>query len=294
MRGCDLQILFCSSFPNRVEDRLKLIPVAKATKRSFSSNKIKFGYVSLTQHWISKSIINTFKFSPPTPINMCGRYSLAISKERISKKFNISIPTAIEPNYNVAPTQLAYVIANNAPEKLQQMNWGLVPSWARDTKIGNNLINARSESVSSKPSFRMPIRKTRCLVLADSFYEWRREGRKRIPYRITLDDDMIMVMAGIWDTWQQSNGTTYQSFAILTVPPNAEMSQVHDRMPVIFTNAEQHRQWLSDLHLAQVLNMLQTLDDDRLDIVPVSNKVNNVKSNSPDLHQPIQLPPTLF
>jgi putative SOS response-associated peptidase YedK len=226
---------------------------------------------------------------------MCGRFSLAVSKERIKKKYGVQIEEEIIPNYNIAPTQSAYVIANNNPKVVQTMNWGLVPHWARDKKVGNNLINARSEGVSGKPSFRMPIRKNRCLVLADGFYEWRKEGRKRIPYRITLRDDTLLTMAGIWDTWIEPNSQQlYHSFAVMTIAPNKEMQRVHDRMPVIFPNMETQAQWLSNIDLETALNMLQTLKDDSLNVFPVSSKVNSVASNSPDLYDAVQLPPTLF
>jgi len=226
---------------------------------------------------------------------MCGRFSLAVSKERIKKKYSIQIEEDIIANYNIAPTQSVYVIANNNPKILQTMSWGLVPSWARGKKVGNNLINARSESISSKPSFRIPIRKKRCLILADGFYEWRKEGRKRIPYRITLRDDTLFAMAGIWDSWVSPiDQEEHHSFAVLTIPPNEEMKRVHDRMPVIFPNMDSQTEWLSDINLETTLNMLQTLKDDSLNVFPVSSKVNSPDYNEEDLYNAIQLPPTLF
>ncbi len=226
---------------------------------------------------------------------MCGRFSLAVSKERIKKKYTVQVEEEIVPNFNIAPTQSAYVIANNKPKVLQTMNWGLVPHWAKYKKVGNNLINARSEGVSGKPSFRLPIRKNRCLVLADGFYEWRKEGRKRIPYRITLRDDTLFAMAGIWDTWiSPENNQPYHSFAIMTIPPNLEMQRVHDRMPVIFPNMESQEQWLNDISLEETLNLLQPLKDDSLNVFPVSSKVNSVNYNDSDLYNAIELPPTLF
>lgn len=225
---------------------------------------------------------------------MCGRFSLAVSKERVSKKFNITIEEDIIPNYNIAPTEETYVIANNSPKTLQKMSWGLVPYWAKDAKIGHNLINARSEGISSKISFRMPIRKHRCLVLADGFYEWRKEGRKKIPYRITMKNEPIIAMAGIWDIWNDPNGVPYHSFAILTTSPNEEMSKVHDRMPIILSTTEQQTKWLETLKLEEILNMMQRPENGCLDIFPVSDRVNSYKNNEPELYHPIQLPPTLF
>ena len=225
---------------------------------------------------------------------MCGRFSLAVSKERIKKKYNIKVEEEIEPNYNIAPTQEAYVITNQEGHKIQKLQWGLIPYWAKDSKVGTNLINARCESVSSKPSFRMPIRKRRCLVIADGFYEWRKEGRNRIPYRITMKDDALITMAGIWDTWMSPEREEISTFAILTTAPNQEMQFVHDRMPVILSTTEEQQKWLDKLELEETLNLMQTLENDRLDIFPVSKRVNSVSFNKPSLYKEIQLPPTLF
>jgi putative SOS response-associated peptidase YedK len=225
---------------------------------------------------------------------MCGRFSLAVSKERVSKKLSISVEDEIIPNYNIAPTQNTYVITNEAPKELQQLKWGLIPYWAKDEKTGSNLINARSEGVASKPSFRMPIRKRRCLVIADGFYEWRKEGRNRIPYRIKHKHDSLIIMAGIWDKWVSSSDEVITSFSILTTTPNKEMSYIHDRMPVIINNKEQQEKWLNNIDLSSALSVLQTLEDDCLDIFPVSKRVNSVSFNEPSLFNKILLPPTLF
>lgn len=225
---------------------------------------------------------------------MCGRFSLAVSKERVNKQFHISVEKDLEPSYNIAPTQQAYVIANNAPKTLQQMSWGLVPSWSKDIKSRSNLINARSEGIAGRPSFRIPIRRQRCLVLADGFYEWRKEGRKRIPYRITMNNNMVMALAGIWDAWKSPMGEYLYSFSIMTTVPNEEMKQVHDRMPVILPTEEIQQNWLGDISLEKTLNLLQPLVEGHLEVFPVSQKVNSPSYNEPDLYQPIQLPPTLF
>lgn len=225
---------------------------------------------------------------------MCGRFSLAVSKERINKQFNLSIEKDLDKSYNIAPTQEAYVISNNEPKILQKMAWGLVPYWSKDSNLNSNLINARSEGIASRPSFRIPIRKRRCLVLADGFYEWRKEGRNRIPYRIVHNSNMIMAMAGIWDVWKTPEGNNLITFAILTTKPNTEMKAVHDRMPVILPTEEAQKNWLSDLKLEHTLDMLQTLGEGQLDVFPVSQKVNSPSFNKAELYQQIELPPTLF
>ncbi len=120
-------------------------------------------------------------------------------------------------NYNIAPTQQAYVISNRAPGALQLFQWGLIPSWSKDPKMGGKLINARAETVMDKPSFRTSIRQRRCLVLADSFYEWKKEGKEKTPFRIFPRNGELLVMGGIWDTWK---GRTKLSTVFRSLPPD--------------------------------------------------------------------------
>lgn len=216
---------------------------------------------------------------------MCGRFSFVASEEKIQKQLgNIEVGGNLRINYNVAPTQHAYVITDDQPDKLQYLTWGLIPYWSKEGKKSGKLINARQEGIASKPSFRMPIRKRRCLVLADSFYEWRREGTKKVPYRILLKNGELLLFAGIWDTWY-NNDYALKSFSIITTTPNKEMEAIHNRMPVILNHRELQKQWLADEDLDHLLPLLQTPEDDILTMYPVSEQVNSVKNNSPDLHQ---------
>lgn len=226
--------------------------------------------------------------------HMCGRFSFTISKERIEQQLGpIEIGSNLRKNYNIAPTQHAYVIANDNPQRLQYITWGLIPYWSRDGENGGKLINARKEGISAKPSFRLPIRNKRCLVLADSFYEWRKESGKKVPYRISSKDGKFLLMAGIWDTWTKGNYTV-KSFSVITTPPNLEMERIHNRMPIIFFDREQQEKWLGELSLSDALSMLKTPPDDVLRIYRVSDKVNSVKNNSEDLHRQVPDPLTLF
>ena len=220
---------------------------------------------------------------------MCGRYSFTVSKEKVNKHFGLSLQKDLVKRYNIAPTQKAYVIANDYPKQVQRFNWGLIPNWAKSADFGSNLINARSESVSTKSSFRMPIRKNRCLVLSDGFYEWKRYGRNKIPYRITSKSSQLMIFAGLWDEWQG-----VKTFTIITTTPNEEMQQVHNRMPVILPTIEEQRRWLSDLPLQNVLSMLKPAEDNTLKIYSVSDKLNKVDYDAPDLWKEANEPPTLF
>lgn len=226
---------------------------------------------------------------------MCGRYSFVASKEKIQQQLGPEMETGanLRINFNVAPTQHSYVITNDKPNALQYITWGLIPYWSKDAKIAGKLINARSEGIESKPSFRVPIRKKRCLVLADSFYEWKKVGAQKLPYRIMLKNADLLLLAGIWDVWYDDQYAV-KSFSIITTSPSKDVDQVHDRMPVILHKKEDQEKWLQEQPLEEVLSMLKTPEDGILEMYRVSDKVNSVKNNAPDLHQRVPDLPTLF
>lgn len=218
---------------------------------------------------------------------MCGRFSFSASKEKIQEQLGpIDAGENLKINYNVAPTQESYVITNKYPNRLDLLKWGLVPFWAKDSKMGGKLINARSEGIADKPSFRSPIRKKRCLVLADSFYEWRRIGKEKIPFRILPQNGDLLVMAGIWEEWNKGE-VPLQTFAIITTPPNREMQSVHDRMPVLLPTREEQQRWLDYLTIEEVQELLKTPDDGLLSMYRVSTQVNSVRNNGPELHEKV-------
>jgi putative SOS response-associated peptidase YedK len=221
---------------------------------------------------------------------MCGRFSLAVSGEKIKKQFSVTAPASLEPRYNCAPTQDQWAIL--APgQALQPLRWGLIPHWANHISVGTNLINARAEDIAGKPSFRLPIRKRRCLVPADSFYEW----QQKQPYRILMADNQLLALAGVWDEWQDPSGHTIRSFALVTTAPNREVAEIHNRMPVVIQGLEQQKRWLSeDLTLPEILEMLKPLPDGMLRIYPVSPLLNSAKCEGEELHKPYTLPPKLF
>lgn len=225
---------------------------------------------------------------------MCGRFSLAISKEKLQQELPyVKVPDTLRASYNIAPTQHAYVVTNDQPTKLQYTAWGLVPHWSNDGKNAGRLINARREGIEGKPSFRVPIRQRRCLVPADSFYEWKKEGTRKIPYRITAQNGGLLFFAGIYDIWY--NGEYgLKTFSIITTPPNFEMSGIHTRMPVLLRTTEAQKKWLELDDLDEILYMLQTPPDGTLNMYRVSELVNSVGNNSPELHHEVPEPPTLF
>jgi len=225
---------------------------------------------------------------------MCGRYSFSASRKKLQQQFpGVHVEDTPEVNYNVAPTQRGYVITDDQPQQLQQFVWGLVPFWAKDQKIGSRLINARAESIHEKPSFREAVRKRRCWVLADSFYEWKKIDGKKQPYRIYRKSEDLLVFAGIWEVWRKENTTLY-SYSIITTTPNAEMAPVHNRMPVVLSDQDQQQHWLEAEEIDEVLNLLHPPADGTLTMYPVSAQVNKVSNNGPQLHEALGEQGNLF
>ncbi len=224
---------------------------------------------------------------------MCGRYSFNLTAQIIQDSLDIIVPKQLEFNFNIAPTQKAYVILNENPKKLVQINWGLIPNGVPNPKLTGKLINARLESIDEKISFRQSINKRRCLVLADSFYEWETISKEKYPYRILPKKDKILVMAGIWDECT-INEKKIRTFSIITTKPNTFMKTIHHRMPLILETSEKRDAWLSlKTDMKTILNN-KALDDEYLEKYPISNQVNFIKNNSKDLHREIPKQGKLF
>lgn len=216
---------------------------------------------------------------------MCGRFSLAVSEQKIQQQLPfVEANQQIRTSYNIAPTQHAYVITNDQPNRLQYLTWGLVPFWSKDGKNTGRLINARSEGIESKPSFRVPIRKRRCLVIADSFYEWKKSGKQKIPYRILPKNKELLIMAGIWDLWDQKEYPV-KSFSIITTPANADVEKIHDRMPVLLPSTEEQLNWLEEQSIEDILEQLYPPAEDYLAMYRVSDEVNSPRNNHENLHR---------
>ncbi|MDX1911528.1 MAG: SOS response-associated peptidase [Saprospiraceae bacterium] len=226
---------------------------------------------------------------------MCGRYSFAPKPgQKKSLENKVVLPPALILNYNIAPTHRAYVVANDQPDRLQQMEWGLVPHWSADGKNTGRLINARAEGIEEKPSFRDPIQFRRCIVPADSFYEWRKlPGGRKAPYRISAKNEELLYLAGIWDEWGEGDARK-RTFAIITTTPNLEMSDLHDRMPVVLSDAAAHNKWVSKIPLEPVMALLHPPDDGLLQLYRVSEKLNRPDYDREDLHTPAREEWTLF
>jgi len=179
---------------------------------------------------------------------MCGRYRLSRRKEVLAEYFGADYADLDwQPRHNIAPTQQVSVIrqvAGGPARQASMMRWGLIPSWAADPTICARTINARAETAAAKPSFRDPLRKQRCLVLADGFYEWQRSGKWKQPFCFEVGDGEIFAFAGLWDSWLGTDGHAVQTCTILTTTPNALLADVHDRMPVILS-VECYDRWLA-------------------------------------------------
>lgn len=219
---------------------------------------------------------------------MCGRFTLTVDPAELQALFGLSEPPPSElgPRYNIAPTQAVAVVANEAPRKLALMQWGLIPSWAKDPKIGNSLINARGETVAEKPAFRAALKKRRCLILADGFYEWRQgEAKAKQPYFIQLKDGRPFAFAGLWEAWKPAGEAAWRrTCTIITTSPNALMAPLHNRMPVILP-PEAYAAWLTpgELPTVEALALLQPYPAEAMAARPVSARVNNPRHDAPDL-----------
>ncbi len=217
---------------------------------------------------------------------MCGRFSLTKEELEIEKRFNAKFySNDLVKRYNVAPSQLALVLTDDKPYELQMFRWGLIPSWAKEASIGNKMINAKSETVFEKPSFRNLIKKRRCLVISDGFYEWKPlPSKHKQPYRIGLKGDELFAFAGLWDIWiDKSSGEMIPTFTIITIAANQLVNPIHDRMPVIL-NKEDESKWLSANVDAKAINeMLQTYPESEMKAYPVSELVNSPRNDSEEI-----------
>jgi putative SOS response-associated peptidase YedK len=216
---------------------------------------------------------------------MCGRYTLTSVLDALMEHFGIDqISFEYVPRYNIAPGQmLPAIIAHEGRRRMGQLRWGLIPSWAKDEKIGFQLINAKSETVNEKPSFKESFLRRRCMIPADSFYEWKREGNAKQPMRIMLKNGAHFAMAGLYDSWTSPDGQKIHSCTIITTRANELVRPIHDRMPVIL-GEEAADTWLNrDVRDAALLqSLLQPFPADEMKAYPVSAKVGSAKNDSPE------------
>jgi len=248
---------------------------------------------------------------------MCGRFTLRAAPQEVAKHFSLFDVPTFSPRYNIGPGQVVGAIrakALEAPQavaisddmKLQPdggepsspsvtpprewawFRWGLIPHWSSDPSIANRLINARAETVSSKPAFRSAARYRRCLIPADGFYEWKSEGRRKQPFFIRLRGDKLFAMAGLWDRWHAPTGEVVETCTILTVQPNRVLAELHNRMPLILP-PEAYSVWLdpSVTQFEALQDWLKPYPEEEMELVPVSTYVNAIHNEGARCIQPV-------
>ena len=216
---------------------------------------------------------------------MCGRYTLIADLGDLAQRFEFDgSDFSYDPGYNIAPTESVLTVRNVEGREAAFMRWGLVPFWAKDPKIGARMINARAETVAEKPAFRNALKKRRCLVLADGYYEWQKTPVGKRPYRIIMKSGEPFAMAGLWETWKDHQGKVVPSCTIITTSANDFLSPIHDRMPVILPR-ESEDLWLDpDTDDAAVLTgMLIPYSDEALIAYEISAMVNYARNDGPEV-----------
>ncbi|MBI4380286.1 MAG: SOS response-associated peptidase [candidate division NC10 bacterium] len=220
---------------------------------------------------------------------MCGRFTLTTNLGAIAKRFGVArFLEEVSPRYNIAPTHTVIVVNDDGSRHLTPMQWGLIPSWAKDPAIGNRMINARGETVATKPAFRVALRKRRCLIPADGFYEWQPVGRRKQPVYITLKTREPFSFAGLWETWTSPEGEEVKTCTIITTEANELLKPIHDRMPVILTR-EAEAVWLDPTSQdpAWLLPLLKPYPSEEMEIYQVSTRVNNPDRDGPECIKPL-------
>jgi len=216
---------------------------------------------------------------------MCGRFVLENTPEQLMRVYQLSSPPDLSPRYNVAPSQQIAVVRqqNGGDRELVMMQWGLIPSWAKDSAIGYKMINARSETAHEKPSFKQALRSRRCIVPVSGFYEWEKKEKEKIPHYIHLRDGDIMSLAGLWETWRSPEGERIETCTILTTAANSLLKPLHDRMPVVLHNEEFDLWFNRDVDDINLLTELfHSYPSDRLEEHIVSKEVNSPGKDSPE------------
>jgi putative SOS response-associated peptidase YedK len=235
---------------------------------------------------------------------MCGRFVQVSSPDLLVERFNVhEVATARhEPSYNVAPRATVYGVRDRTTDDgrrryLSELRWGLVPSWAKDVKVGDRMINARAESLADKPAYERAFRRHRCVVPAEGFYEWQRRGSRKQPMFIHRRDGEPMAFAGLWAAWRDPNdaeGEWVRSCAIVTTNANETIASLHDRMPVVLEQRDWDR-WLDPTatNTDTLAGLLAPARDDALVAYPVSTAVNSADNDGPQLVERVELAPSL-
>jgi putative SOS response-associated peptidase YedK len=225
---------------------------------------------------------------------MCGRYRLSRRKQIIEQHFDTAPwDDDWNPRFNVAPTQPIPVIRQHPKEPVRQvsmMRWGLIPSWAKDTSGAARMINARSETAHTLPAFREAMKSRRCLIPADGFYEWMRDGKAKQPFCFEVNSGQLFAFAGLWERWRDPSGQWVKSCSILTTTPNAVTSAVHDRMPVIL-HPDSYDLWLDPgmQNVEAISELMKPFEPRLMRCYPVSGRVNRVINDDEECTRRVEI-----
>jgi len=220
---------------------------------------------------------------------MCGRFTITIEPAFFQQELDLGkVPAEWTPRYNTAPTQDIPVVLDKDTRDVEMLRWGLIPFWAKDEKIGYRMINARSETIQEKPSFRNAFKQRRCLILADGFYEWQKQSGSapKVPYYFQLADGAPFAFAGIWESWNPEPEETVRSCSIITTTPNDLVAMAHDRMPVILDKSMMW-DWLQEKPADNLQAMLAPYPAEKMRARPVGLAVNNPKNDSEECIRPL-------
>lgn len=221
---------------------------------------------------------------------MCGRYSLTASLQKLAERFEFDSDEEIfPPRYNIAPTQQVLTVIGGETRRAGFIRWGLIPTWSKDSHPGHPIINARAETVAEKPIFRNSLKKRRCLVLADGFYEWQQVGGTKRPMRVTMRSGEPFAFAGLWSMGSDPDGNRISSCAIITTEANDLLRPIHHRMPVILSE-EAEDLWLDRaLDDSVVLTqLLEPYSDDAMEAYEVSRLVNSASNDIPEVARSVR------
>lgn len=216
---------------------------------------------------------------------MCGRYTQTLPAEKLSSEFRIpkeQLPPIV-PRYNISPSQpVLALFEENGKRKADFLHWGLIPSWAKEALSSYRTINARKETLTEKPSFRGPLRNSRCLVLADGFYEWKEGPRFKQPYYVRLKSRRPFGFAGLWSEWASPDGAELRSCTIITTEPNGLLSRIHNRMPAIVKPTDREL-WLDSANsdVRKLMGLLRSYPEEDMEAYPVSGLVNSPSNDDP-------------
>lgn len=216
---------------------------------------------------------------------MCGRFTQRQPAAKIKKEFGVEEALEVEASYNIAPTQNILGVRQTPDgREMSFLKWGLIPSWAKDSSMGAKLINARSETITEKPSFREAFKRRRCIIPADGFYEWQRTGGRKQPFFFHFRDDRLFGFAGLWDRWKSEDGELIESCTILTTDANEALRPVHDRMPMIL-HPETYELWLDDDPRKSSLReeLLRPFPASEMEGYPVNASINSPRNQGAGL-----------